>query len=111
HGYYIQWSTDPAFAKNVNGSFITGSGSTKYTINVDNAQDYYVRVRAWKWYEGYRLYSDFSAPVKPDGVLSAPTGFNVYGRGDGGTDLYLDWDDVAGAEGYRVYNHNGSEDL
>ena len=111
HGYYIQWSTDPAFAKNVNGSFITGSGSTKYTINVDNAQDYYVRVRAWKWYEGYRLYSDFSAPVKPDGVLSAPTGFNVYGRGDGGTDLYLDWDDVAGAEGYRVYIHNGSEDL
>ena len=111
HGYYIQWSTDPAFAKNVNGSFITGSGSTKYTINVDHAQDYYVRVRAWKWYEGYRLYSDFSAPVKPDGVLSAPTGFNVYGRGDGGTDLYLDWDDVAGAEGYRVYIHNGSEDL
>ena len=111
HGYYIQWSTDPTFAKNVNGSFITGSGSTKYTINADNAQDYYVRVRAWKWYEGYRLYSDFSAPVKPDGVLSAPTGFNVYGRGDGGTDLYLDWDDVAGAEGYRVYIHNGSEDL
>ena len=60
HGYYIQWSTDPTFAKNVNGSFITGSGSTKYTINADNAQDYYVRVRAWKWYEGYRLYSDFS---------------------------------------------------
>ena len=111
HGYYIQWSTDSTFAKNVNGSFITGSGSTKYTINVDHAQDYYVRVRAWKWYEGYRLYSDFSAPVKPDGVLSAPTGFNVYGRGDGGTDLYLDWDDVAGAEGYRVYIHNGSEDL
>ena len=111
HGYYIQWSTDPTFAKNVNGSFITGSGSTKYTINADNARDYYVRVRAWKWYEGYRLYSDFSAPVKPDGVLSAPTGFNVYGRGDGGTDLYLDWDDVAGAEGYRVYIHNGSEDL
>ena len=111
HGYYIQWSTDPTFAKNVDGSFITGSGSTKYTINVDHAQDYYVRVRAWKWYEGYRLYSDFSAPVKPDGVLSAPTGFNVYGRGDGGTDLYLDWDDVAGAEGYRVYIHNGSEDL
>ena len=111
HGYYIQWSTDPNFVQNVNGAFITGSGSTKYTINVDNAQDYYVRVRAWKWYEGYRLYSDFSAPVKPDGALSAPTGFNVYGRGDGGTDLYLDWDDVAGAEGYRVYIHNGSEDL
>ena len=65
HGYYIQWSTDETFTNNVSGTFINGSASTSYTINVANAQDYYVRVRAWKWYQGSRLYSDFCEPVKP----------------------------------------------
>ena len=111
HGYYIQWSTDETFTKNVSGAFINGSGSTSYTINVANAQDYYVRVRAWKWYQDSRLYSDFCEPVKPSIALTAPTGFNVYARGDGGTDLYLDWDDVAGADGYRVYTNCGPGDV
>ena len=111
HGYYIQWSTDETFTNNVSGAFINGSASTSYTINVANAQDYYVRVRAWKWYQDSRVYSDFCEPVKPSIALTAPTGFNVYARGDGGTDLYLDWDDVAGADGYRVYTNCGTGDI
>ena len=40
---------------------------------------------------------------------SAPSGFRVYGRGDGGTDLYLSWNAAKGADVYRVYILNGEE--
>ena len=63
HGYYIQWSTDQDFQQDVNGAFITGSGATSYTIGADSNETYYVRVRAWKWYQGARLYGDFTQPV------------------------------------------------
>ena len=65
HGYYIQWATDAAFTENVGGAFITGSGSTSASIDLDgDVSDYYFRVRVWKWYENSRLYSDFGAPVQ-----------------------------------------------
>ena len=63
HGYYIQWSTDKDFQQDVNGAFITGSGATSYAIGADSNETYYVRVRAWKWYQGARLYGDFTQPV------------------------------------------------
>lgn len=104
HGYYIQWAEDENFTKNVKGEFITGSGSTSKTFDFDD--NYYVRVRAWKWYQNSRVYGDFSAPVSTAESLSKPVGFNVYARGDNGTDLYLDWNDVRNADGYRVYITN-----
>lgn len=64
HGYYIQWATDENFTQNVNGAFLTGSGATNYTIDLDDHDTYYIRVRAWKWYQDQRLFSDFSAPVQ-----------------------------------------------
>ena len=42
---------------------------------------------------------------------SAPSGFRVYGRGDGGTDLYLSWNAAKGADVYRVYILNGEEQV
>ena len=108
HGYYIQWSTDQDFQQDVNGAFITGSGATSYTIPVNSNDTYYVRVRAWKWYQDQRLYGDFCVAVKAGTKPQAPTGYNVYARGDGGTDLYLEWNNVAGADGYRVYIYTGT---
>ena len=110
HGYYIQWASDAAFTQNVGGAFITGSGATSYTLNWNEDESCYIRVRAWKWYQDQRLYGDFSQAAKVGDYLAKPDGFNVYARGDGGTDLYLDWNDVSGAEGYRVYIVSGGTD-
>ena len=110
HGYYIQWATDESFKNVVGGEYINGSGSTSYTINADSSQSYYVRVRTWKNYQGSKLYSDFSAPVKSGATPSAPTGYNVYARGNGGKALYLEWNASANADGYKVYIVSGSKE-
>ena len=110
HGYYIQWATDKNFSNVVGGEYINGSGSTSYTINADSSQSYYVRVRTWKNYQGSKLYSDFSAPVKSDATPSAPTGYNVYARGNGGKSLYLEWNASDNADGYKVYIVSGSNE-
>ena len=110
HGYYIQWATDKSFSNVVGGEYINGSGSTSYTINADSSQSYYVRVRTWKNYQGSKLYSDFSAPVKSDATPSAPTGYNVYARGNGGKALYLEWNASDNAEGYKVYIVSGNKE-
>ena len=108
HGYYIQWATDESFKNVVGGEFVNGSGSTSYTIKADTTQSYYVRVRTWKNYQGSKLYSDFSAPVKSGAKPSAPTWYNVYARGNGGKALYLDWNTISNADGYKVYIVSGS---
>lgn len=112
HGYYIQWSTDSSFNSNVSGTFLEGSANTDYTINLpSDADNFYVRVRSYKYYNGTKLYSDFSSPYSLEGLLTSPKDFNVYARGDGGTDLYLDWSDVKNADGYRVYMVSGGNDV
>ncbi len=108
HGYYIQWATDESFNNVVGGEYVNGSGSTSYTIKADTTQSYYVRVRTWKNYQGSKLYSDFSAPVKSGAKPSAPTWYNVYARGNGGKALYLDWNTISNADGYKVYIVSGS---
>lgn len=104
HGYYIEWSTDSSFKSIVSGTFLAGSTSTNYTVKIPaGAENFYVRVRSYKYYNGTKLFSDFSSPYSLEGLLAAPKDFNVYARGDGGTDLYLDWSDVKNADGYKIY--------
>ena len=44
--------------------------------------------------------------------MDAPNGFAVTGRGNGGKSLWLDWNDVAGAVGYKVCDvTNGANTL
>lgn len=110
HGYYIQWSTDRNFNSNVSGAYIEGSANTSYTVKLPSAADnFYVRVRAFKYYNNARVFGDFSSPYSLEGLLTAPSNFSVYARGDGGTDLYLDWKDVKNADGYKVYIVSGSD--
>ncbi len=104
HGYYLQWSTDPTFQTDKNGAWINGTYSTSYTIKTSKpAKQYYVRVRCWKNYQGGYIYSDFT-DSSILGYMEAPSGFVVTGRGNGGKSLWLDWNDVAGAVGYKVYD-------
>lgn len=109
HGYYIEWSTDSSFKSNVSGTFAEGSASTNYTVKIPaNAENFYIRVRSYKYYNGSRIFGDFSSPYSLDDLLAAPKDFNVYARGDKGTDLYLDWSDVKNADGYKIYIVSGS---
>ena len=64
HGYLIQWSRDESFSRVDGSAVINGTNTTRCTINVSGAADYYVRVRAWRNYNGDKVYSEFTAPVK-----------------------------------------------
>lgn len=109
HGYYIQWSTDSSFNSNVSGAYIENNATTNYTVKLPSGADnFYVRVRAYKYYNNSRIFSDFSSPYSLEDLLTVPKDFNVYARGDKGTDLYLDWSDVKNADGYKVYIVSGS---
>ena len=104
HGYYIQWSTDPEFKSDVHGEWINNTFTESYAIATDGpANNYYVRIRCWKNYDGGKIFSDFTSGVKAGGMLP-PTEFTVTGRGDGGKALWLDWSDVDGAVKYEVYD-------
>lgn len=111
HGYLVQWSRDSEFATVEGSAYVNGGSTLSYSASVKNADEYYVRVRAFKNFEGERVFGAFCAPqhalVKPQ----APSGYNVYARGDNGTDLYLEWNESTGAQGYRVYIVSGSGDI
>ncbi len=109
HGYYIQWSTDPEFKNNVHGEWINNTFTENYTVTTDGtANNYYIRIRCWKNYDGGKIYSDFTNGIKANGMLP-PTDFTVTGRGDGGKALWLDWSDVDGAVKYEVYDVTNGE--
>ena len=67
HGYYIQWSTDPEFKSDLHGEWINDTFTENYAINTDgSAENYYVRIRCWKYYNDGEIFSDFSAPILPE---------------------------------------------
>ncbi len=67
HGYYIQWSTDPEFKNDVHGEWINNTFTEDFTIETGApAENYYVRIRSWKNYDGGKIYSDFTAPILPE---------------------------------------------
>ena len=105
HGYYIEWSTDSTFKTGTHGEYVSGSATNSKTITVNgNAEDYYVRIRAWRvWNDGY-IYGDFSDGVKAIKTIKV-TGLYAAGRGDGGTRIRLAWNAVEGATEYKIYQN------
>ena len=64
HGYRLEWSTSADFSKDVNGTYISGTNSTSYTIKTEKPADqYYVRVRAYKLFNDSTIYGAFTQPV------------------------------------------------
>ena len=65
HGYYIQWSTDKDFKSDVHGEWVNGTFTTSFTAKTEKpANEYYVRIRSWKNYQGGKIFSDFCEPIK-----------------------------------------------
>ena len=109
-GYVIEWSMDSSFTRIAGTKYLYGSGTTTYSINEPNPQDYYVRVRAWKEFNGETIYGNFSNPVKTAETPAAPAGYDITATGNGGKLLLLDWNDQANTEGYRVYIVSGDKE-
>ena len=107
-GYIVEWATDSDFTQNT-GSAKLDASATSYTMDFEGADEYFVRIRAYKDYSAGTVYGNDSAYVDLSVLPFAPSGFRVYGRGDGGTDLYLSWNAAKGADVYRVYILNGEE--
>jgi len=100
HGYYLEWSTDPTFAKNKQSANLVGVNNTSKTITVNgNAGDYYVRVRLWRYWEDGYVYGNFSQAERVYKV----TGLYTAGRGDDGAKIRLAWNAVDGATEYIIY--------
>ncbi len=65
HGYYLEWSTDPTFATNKQSANLVGVNNTSRTIKVNgNADEYYIRVRLWRYWEDGYVYGSFSQALK-----------------------------------------------
>ena len=64
HGYVVQYSTDSEFKSNVNSVYVTGHDADSYTITAANAENCFVRVRAWRNFEGGMVYGVWSAPAE-----------------------------------------------
>ena len=64
HGYVVMWSKDSSFKTGTSYKYITGHSVSGYTISVPSgANQYYVRVRAWRnWDTGYvyGAWSDYA---------------------------------------------------
>ena len=104
HGYRLEWSTSADFSKDVNGTYISGTNSTSYTIKTEKPADqYYVRVRAYKLLNGSTIYGAFSKPVSLAGQLLPVTGVALTARGGDGERARIDWNAVNGAVRYEVY--------
>ena len=104
HGYRLEWSTSADFSKDVNGTYISGTNSTSYTIKTEKPADqYYVRVRAYKLFNDSTIYGAFSKPVSLAGQLLPVTGVTITARGGDGERARIDWNAVNGAVRYEVY--------
>ena len=104
HGYRLEWSTTSDFSKDVNGTYISGTNSTSYTIKTEKPADqYYVRVRAYKLFNDSTIYGAFSEPVSLAGQLLPVTGVALTARGGDGERARIDWNAVNGAVRYEVY--------
>ena len=109
-GYVVQWSTDSSF-KNVAGTkYISSPSTTSCVADVSKWENYYVRVRAYKTYNGMTAYGDFSKAVKATILPGAVTGFDIIGTGNKGSLLYLDWEGQSNTDGYRVYIISGDKE-
>ncbi len=82
---------------------VTKTSATHY--NLTNNMSYTYVVRAYKWVNGVKTYSDYSFPVtiRAGGSVAAPT--DVYVKSGDGV-LTISWSKVTGAEGYVLYMRN-----
>ena len=109
HGYLVQWSTDESFGTVSGSATINGSANNSYTITgLDSGKVYYVRARAWRNFGSEKVYGAFSEAALAAAAPVTPTDFNVYARGDGGTDLYLEWSEDKNVDSYRIYIYSGT---
>ena len=109
HGYYIQWSTDPEFKSDVHGEWINNTFTESYAIATDSpANNYYVRIRCWKNYNGGKIFSDFTDAERAMEIIPTES-FAVTGRGSGGKSLWLDWADAKDAVIYGIVDVTNGE--
>ena len=103
HGYRLEWSTSADFSKDVNGTYISGTNNTSYTIKTEKPADqYYVRVRAYKLLNGSTIYGAFSEPVSLAGQLLPVTGVALTARGGDGERAKIEWNAIPGATKYEI---------
>ncbi len=111
HGYVVMWSKDASFKTGVSSKYITGHSKSNYTISVPSgANQYYVRVRAWRnWETGY-VYGSWSEGVKAGQTIAKVTGLKTSARGANGVNLTISWNAQAAADSYNVYGYNKAND-
>ena len=110
HGYVVMWSKDQTFSTGTSYKYITGHSVSSYTFNVPSgANQYYVRVRAWRnWDTGY-VYGAWSDGIKP-GQPAKVTGVATTARGSNGKTLTISWDKQSNVTKYNVYAYNKPAD-
>ena len=111
HGYVVMWSKDSSFSTNTSYKYITGHSVDNCTITVpSDADQYYVRVRAWRNWYGGKVYGSWSEGAKSGDAAVKVTGLVTSARGANGVNLTISWDAQENADSYNVYAYNKPAD-
>ena len=112
HGYVVMWSKDSSFSTDTSYKYITGHSVDNCTITVpSDANQYYVRVRAWRYWENNTLvYGSWSEGAKSGDAPIKVTGLVTSARGANGVNLTISWDAQENADSYNVYAYNKPAD-
>ncbi len=111
HGYVVMWSKDSSFKTGTSYKYITGHSVSNYTISVPSgANQYYVRVRAWRNSPTGYVYGAWSDAAKSGDAAAKVTGLATTARGSGGRTLTLSWNAQSAADSYNVYAYNKPAD-
>ena len=68
---------------------------------------YYYKVKAYRWVNGKKVYSDFSSIKSEKTILGTPSGFGI--KSVGYNSVNMSWKTVPGAGGYVVYRATSSK--
>ncbi|MGN0531076.1 MAG: leucine-rich repeat protein [Eubacterium sp.] len=111
HGYVVMWSKDSSFSTDTSYKYITGHSVDNCTITVpSDADQYYVRVRAWRNWYGGKVYGSWSEGAKSGDAAVKVTGLVTSARGANGVNLTISWDAQENADSYNVYAYNKPAD-
>lgn len=107
--YEIVYSTDVNFRYNVASAVLDGDKNNSFTVkNINPNSQYYVRVRAARFYDGIYHFGSLSYYMQSAEVPGKVSGLKV--TNTDADNVWLSWNKQSGASGYQILRYNPATD-